>query len=321
VKLAELAHHFLEAAPAGELHKGLRYATAAAERAAGRLAYEDAAQLYERALRALELTGADGARRCDLLLALGDAYARAGSVQPARGAFRRAAGYARRLRSPERLAQAAIGFGGPRATYAIVDEEVVGLLEEALAALGSGDDGLRARLLARLAMELYFADAPERRAALAEEAVTTARSVGEPATLAYALGARDAALWGPAGVEERLAIAGEVLELAARAGDREQALEGHARRAVALIQLGDLAAARADMRSHSRLAQELRHPFGLWRGFVWQAMEALLAGRFEEALARSEEALERGRRGGAPPPPPRPPPRRWLSSHPYPPGD
>jgi predicted ATPase len=298
--LAELAHHFLEAAPAGELDKGLRYATAAAERAASRLAYEDAAQLYERALHALELTGGNGARRCDLLLALGGAYARAGSVQPARAAFRRAARCARRLRSAERLAQAALGFGGPRATYGIVDEEVVGLLEEALAALGSGDEEPRARLLARLAMELYFAGAPERLATLAEEAVKIARDAGEPATLAYALSARDAALWGPAGVDERLAIAGEVLELAAHAGDREQALEGHARRAVALIQLGDIPAARADMASHARLAEELRHPFGLWRELVWQAMRALLAGRFEEALARAEEALERGRRVRAP---------------------
>jgi tetratricopeptide (TPR) repeat protein len=221
-------------------------------------------------------------------------------VQPARGAFRRAAGYARRLRLSERLAQAALGFGGPRATYGIVDHEVVGLLEEALAALGSSDDRLRARLLARLATELYFAGAPERRATLAEEAVTTARRVGEPATLAYALGARDAALWGPAGVEERLATAGEVVELAAHAGDREQALEGHARRAVALIQLGDLAAARTDMGLHSRLAHELRHPFGLWRELVWQAMQASLAGQFEEALARAREALERGRRVRAP---------------------
>ncbi|HEY2435691.1 MAG TPA: protein kinase, partial [Solirubrobacteraceae bacterium] len=53
-RLAELAHHFLDAAPAGELDKGLHYASAAAEAAVGRLAFEDAAKLYERALRALE---------------------------------------------------------------------------------------------------------------------------------------------------------------------------------------------------------------------------------------------------------------------------
>ncbi|HWE09077.1 MAG TPA: protein kinase [Solirubrobacteraceae bacterium] len=298
--LAELAHHFLEAAPAGELDKGLRYASVAAERAAGGLAYEDAAQLYERALRALELTGTDGALRFDLLLALAEAYAHAGSVQPARGAFRRAADHARRLRSPERLARAALGFGGPRATYAIVDPEVVSLLDEAVTALGSEHEGLRARLLARLAMELYFADAPRRRTALAEEAVTVARSVGDPATLAYALGARDAALWGPARLEERLGIAGEVVALSTVAGDREQAMDGHARRAVALIRRGELPAARTDMGEHTRLAEQLRHPFGLWRAQVWQAMQALLAGRFEEGLARAADALERGRRIQAP---------------------
>jgi tetratricopeptide (TPR) repeat protein len=299
-RLAELAHHFLEAAPAGELDKGLRYAIAAAEHAAGRLAYEDASQLYERALRALELTGADGARRCDLLLALGDAYAHGGSVQAARRAFRRAADDARRLGSPARLAQAALGFGGPRATYAVVEDEVVGLLEEALAALGSGDDALRARLQARLAMELSFAGAPERRAALAEEAVETARRVGDAATLAYTLSARDATLWGLPGAPERLAVAREVVELAGRAGDRELALEGLARRAVALLERGDLAGTRADMEAHGRLAQELRQPFGLWRALVWRAMQALLAGRFEEALACAEQALERGRRVRAP---------------------
>jgi tetratricopeptide (TPR) repeat protein len=145
-------------------------------------------------------------------------------------------------------------------------------------------------------MELQFAGAPERRAALAEQAVTTARSIGDPAALAYTLGARGATLWGPAGAEERRALASEVLELAGHAGDRELALEGNARRAVALVQLGDVAAARADMELHSRLAHQLRHPYGLWRALAWQATQALLAGRFEEALALAEGALERGRR-------------------------
>ena len=67
------------------------------------------------------------------------------------------------------------------------------------------DDGLRARLLARLAMELYFAGAEERRAILVDEAVAIARRLGDPATLAYALNARYAALWGPANVEDAVA--------------------------------------------------------------------------------------------------------------------
>ena len=40
----------------------------------------------------------------------------------------------------------------------VVDETVVRLIEEALAAVGESDPALRARLLARLAMELSFSE-------------------------------------------------------------------------------------------------------------------------------------------------------------------
>jgi predicted ATPase len=299
-RLTELAHHFLAAAPAGDLDAGLRYATAAAEHAAARLAHEEAGRLYERALRAVELAGTDGVRRCDLLLALGGAHEHAGAVRAARSAFRSAAEDARQLGSPERLARAALGFAGARATYATVDDEVVVLLEEALAALGSADEAIRARLLARLAMELYFAPAPERRTTLADEALATARRLGDPATLAYALTARHAALWDPSGAEERVAIAREVVALAERAGDQELALEGHGRSVAGLLELGDVVAARASIAAHGRLAQELRHPYGLWQAHSWRAMQALLAGRFAEATELAQAALERGRRVRAP---------------------
>src|SRR6185503_12631180 len=101
---AELAHHFLAA---GDLEKGLEYSVASAERALGQLAYEDAAAHYGHALGE-----ADGERRCDLLLALGDARARAGDTADAKRAYREAADLADRLDAPHRLAVAAIGYGG-----------------------------------------------------------------------------------------------------------------------------------------------------------------------------------------------------------------
>ena len=51
--LAELAHHFLEAAPNGEVDKAIAYARQAADHAAALLAYEEAARLYEMALDAI----------------------------------------------------------------------------------------------------------------------------------------------------------------------------------------------------------------------------------------------------------------------------
>jgi eukaryotic-like serine/threonine-protein kinase len=294
--LAELAHHFLEAAPIGDVEHGLRYATAAAEQASARLAYEEAARIYERTLRALDLVGLDGAKRCDLLLDLGEAHHRAGAHARARSAFRRAADLARELGSPERLARAALGYGGPRGSFGIVDETLVGLLEEALNAVGSRDDRVRARLLARLAMELYFGGRAERRADLVDEALAIARRLDDPATIAYVLNARYAALWAPENVTERLSIADEVLELARRAGDHRLAREGRGRRIVTLLELGHVAAAHAEIEVHARAAEELRQPFGRWQAAVWQAAEALLSGRLAEGESRAREAFELGRR-------------------------
>jgi eukaryotic-like serine/threonine-protein kinase len=294
--LPELAHHFLEAAAGGDVEKGLRYATAAAEHASTRLAYEEAARMYECALSALHLAPSDGTRRCNLLLALGEAHHRAGDHAQARAAFRQAAEAARDLDSPERLARATLGYGGPRGSFGVVDQELVSLVEEALTALGERDNRLRARLLARLAMELYFSAAGRRRAELVDEAVTLARRLDEPATLAYVLNARYAAMWGPENVEERLAIADEVVELARRAGDHRLAREGRGRRIVALLELGDVAAAHAEIEVHARAAQELRQPFGRWQAAVWRTAEALLAGRFTEGESHARVAFELGRR-------------------------
>jgi tetratricopeptide (TPR) repeat protein len=295
-RLPELAHHFLAAAPAGGVDHGLQYAMAAAEDASARLAHEEAARIYERALRALDLAPADDSRRCDLLLALGEAHHKAGAHQRANAAFRQAAVLARERGWPERLARAALGYGGPRGSFGVVDHELVGLLEEGVGALGAREDGMRARLLARLAMELYVGGTPERRRRLVEEALEVARRLDDPATIAYALNARYAALWAPENVAERLAIADEVLELARRAGDERLAREGRGRRIVALLELGEIAAARADIAVHARAAETLRQPFGRWQAAVWHAAEALLAGRFSEGESRAREAFELGRR-------------------------
>nr|MDQ3936510.1 AAA family ATPase [Actinomycetota bacterium] len=103
--LDELAHHFFQAASSGDLGKAIDYSVAAAERANSMLAYEEAAGHYERALQAFGLEErADVPRRCDLLLALGEAQNRAGDARNARETLQRAFGLARKLEAPDRLA-------------------------------------------------------------------------------------------------------------------------------------------------------------------------------------------------------------------------
>ena len=93
--LPEIAHHFLCAAPRGDPAKAVDYAERAAHRALDTLAYEQAVDLFERALAALERMDADVPRRAGLLLGLGTAQSRAGRADRAGDVRGRGRGRAR----------------------------------------------------------------------------------------------------------------------------------------------------------------------------------------------------------------------------------
>src|SRR5262249_26068143 len=140
--LAELAYHFAEAAQGGDAAKAIDYAVRAGDRAGATMAHEEACRHYEAALQVLESREPrDEGRRCELLLAPGEALGRAGECERAKEAALRAAGIARQQGAAEQLARAALGFAGRLIAFAAVirDETLIGLLEEALAALGGGD--------------------------------------------------------------------------------------------------------------------------------------------------------------------------------------
>ena len=301
-RLAALAYHFCEAASGGlDANKAIDYAARAGEQATALLAYEEAVGHYERALQALELKEpADEAQRCELLLALGDALWRAGENPRARQTFEWAADIATKLKAPEELSRAALGYGAGGAVVGTVDKSLVGLLEEALGALGERDSTLRARLLARLAEELYFSDSQRRRAELSREAVEMARRVADPATLAAALRSRHLALRGPEQVESRIVVATEILGLAEDADDRALAWQGHYYRLIGLLGLGDIAAADAEIEVLQRLAEELRQPRYLWFSTLARVMRAAIDGRFEESERLAQQGLVVGQRAHEP---------------------
>src|SRR5262245_2078674 len=219
--VTELARHFAEVAAAGQAAKALTYARHAGERAMGMYAYEEAAAEYQRALRALRFAGPDEPLRCELLLRLGEAQARASNYHQAEESCLRAAEIARRLQAPEQLARAALGLGERQVEGGLVNRQLVALLQQALDGLGPEDSTPRARLLARLSLELIFSDEPDRTESLSLEAVTMARRLADPAALRTALPTRWMAVWGPDGLEERSAIGDEMLQVARATGDRE----------------------------------------------------------------------------------------------------
>jgi AAA ATPase domain len=292
--VAELARHFAEVAAAGQAVKALEYARRAAERAMGMYAYEQAAAQYQRALQALRFADPDEPVRCELLLRLGAAQARAGNDQQAKESCLQAAEISRRLGAPQQLARAALGFGERQVEGGLVNRQLVALLQEALDGLGPQDAPLRARLLARLSVEFTFSDEAKRMESFSLEALAVARRLADPAALRAALDARWMAVWGPDGLAERTALAAEILRLAGETGDREMELDGLANRAASSLESGDARAVQADVAAHARLAEELPMAVHRWAATTMWALRALLHGSFADAERLANEALSLG---------------------------
>jgi len=301
--LAELARHFFEAAPTGNADKAVQYATAAGDWAAKLLAYEEAVRFYQMALQAMDLKETpDHTLRCQLLLCLGDAQARAGDVPTAKQTFLSAASLAKGLNLPDALARAALGYGGRFVWDAgRGDRHLVPLLQDALNALGETDSVLRVKVMARLAGGPLRDDpVRERRASLSQQAVTMARRLQDPATLAYALDGKYAAVWWPENLEERLAIATDLIQVAGQAGDKERAHQGYHYRCLGRLEVGDMPGVYADLDAQAQLAEELRQPAQAWYVEAVRATLATFEGRFSEAEERIPSAFRLGQRAQGP---------------------
>lgn len=296
--LAELAHHFAEAAPGGEAAKALEYARRAADHAMALTGYEQAAELLELALGASDLLGADHERRAELMVALGDARLRGGDPR-ARETLLDAGQAAREAGRADLLARAALCMRPYALLAAHLDEVHVGLLEEALERLDSKDSPLRARLLARLAVCLYYLpQAAGRRASLVEEAVQMARRIGDSATVAHVLSNAQLATWGPDTTERDLSWTEEMIRLARELGDTELALSARNRQVDFLLELDDLAGADIGIEALERMVVENREP----RARAWvplqRARRAMMEGRFADAERLSSEAAAAAARLG-----------------------
>jgi len=200
--LAELAYHYFECAWAGNAAKAVEYCRRAAEQAMARLAYEGAADLYDKALHALEelddeLPDRDDQQaellvaRCEALLAAGDVVSATGAVSQLQGATHDSArlaawgtcfdGQLSMLIHPERLDEIEAAVSGAANKLAELDD----------AAGEANAHTVRAACLARLGRIADCEIALDR-------ALTAARRAHEHRRVnAVLAGAPLAALWGP----------------------------------------------------------------------------------------------------------------------------
>jgi imidazolonepropionase-like amidohydrolase len=252
--------------------------------------------LLARAVSAATGAGFSVDDRRRLLQAKARAHLQAYQIGAAMDAVRAAAAIARASADRTALTEVALVLEG----FADVAQqaEVLALCEEAMDLLPDDAVLLRARLLADMAVQAQLVEASVPARELSERALAVAEGLGEPGVLTTALHARQLARSGPDGVQERLALGDRLLEIGAGIADYDEALWGRLWRFDALLQLGRVDEAEAEVGPMAALAERTRRPLARWHIVRSTAAIAFGRGRFTEAAELAEQARGQARRAG-----------------------
>jgi class 3 adenylate cyclase len=267
--LPEIAHHLLEAGPAGSLRAAGEAAVAAARDARYRLAaFEDAAALSRRALAVLGEQEPD--LRCDLLTILGDVLLAAGD-DSGRSAMEEAIAVARALGDPFRI-ERALTYA-IRAGLATEAPMYVEAAREAIALLPDDAADLRTRLRAVVAFSRLL-DPAELPDVLAEALASDEREAIGYATLALA----DAQLFANDPVTAKATL-DRTISMMTGHFDEASMVYDERYFEIALLH-GDRGAAEAVAQRVREGSERLRLP--TWDDTTMRAVLAFLDGRLED---------------------------------------
>ncbi len=294
--VAEVAHHYLAAGDLADLRKTFDHAVAAGRRAREMLAFEEAADFFERASLLIEETQASAEEKGDVLVALGDALLRSGKIPEGKQVLDRAIEHARTTGAGSVLVSAVLAVGYLPIEGGVVDRELIQLSREAIELLGSDDDVIRARLMARMAGEYMFAREEREireREELVRESISLARRGGSKRDVAHLL-RFGIGLLSPDTSEECFHIANEILDLGEELDDPEFLYSGHLRRLTYFLEFGQASELFQGIDAMSSAARKVRHPVAMWGSAAVRAMHATMRGDFEAAEREAAEALDVG---------------------------
>jgi DNA-binding SARP family transcriptional activator len=300
-QLPALARHFVNAAAGGDVDDGVKYATQAGDYALAQLANSEAVVYYEQALKLLDRSPAAAPGRLEVLIRLGEAQKRSGDPRH-RPTLLEACRLAPERGDTETFARAVLALQriGTMSLIGLVDDEMVAVLQSALAAVGPADSSTAARLRAQLAIELLFAGDRARCDALSGEAVAIARRLGDPATLAAVLIPRFTVIWDASTLTERRAIASELIAAAKEARNPYLEFWGCRQAAAAAWEAADPAAVTRHWAAAEELADELNQPMLRWFQAIYSAARAVGAGRLADAERLTFTAREIASAAGFP---------------------
>jgi DNA-binding CsgD family transcriptional regulator/tetratricopeptide (TPR) repeat protein len=288
----EIAHHRLEALPAGDPAVAVGAARQAAVEAMAHLAWEEADGLLARAIAGAP---APPEVRCELLIARAEAQVRAYDIEGSRSSLLAAAEIGRARGDGLAIARAVLTMEG--VSDFTWDETWQSMRQEALAAIPPGDSGLRARLLAMLVVADMW-HSPGDAKSRAAESLSMAERVGDRRAVVEALRASQIANSGPDGARLRKSLGDRLLTIGASGGDDDARLWGHLWRFDALAQLGDVDSAEAECDQVDAVAVRLRSPLARWHALRCRGTIAAARGRFTDALTIGRQAEAVARQSG-----------------------
>ena len=281
---AELAGHFGAAAAVAGAERGVRYGRLAAEQAMGTGAYEEAVSHFEAVLRLLPPNDVE---TTEVLVALGQVQMRMGQAFKAQHTHERAFDAARRNGWAELAARAALGYEEAVHQPGAPGEPAVRMVSEAIGLIGDQQVPLRIHLQASLSRSLYLSGDLEAAVLACDRALAMARAVGDLEGLAAVL---QAVTIVTSDTRRLLEASTELHDVATQLGDSWSAVYATGNMIRALIELGRLGEATEVLEQHRALANRGRYLMFQFMSLVYDALLALVAGRFDEAELAAEQA-------------------------------
>ncbi|MGI8723054.1 MAG: LuxR C-terminal-related transcriptional regulator, partial [Geodermatophilaceae bacterium] len=258
-----------------------------------RLAYEEGVRLYRAGL-AFDPTSLSNVDHCRAQIGLGRAAYFAGDLNSCADAAEAAASAARTAGHQELQAEAALVLeAAPDPRINAVAKQ---LCEDALAALSdNGDAALRARLYAQRSHLAFYDGEQDRTESLSATSLDLAHIADDDRALVEALHARKEACPGPAGRDERIRLASEMLALAQRTSSSRTAMWGQLWRIEILTERGLFAAAAEHLPNLALAVERVGGPVSSWHLDRVTAGIAQAQGRYAEAAAIGRRGFERMR--------------------------
>ena len=297
-RLSELALHWRLAGAPMDNTKAADYARRAGQRALESLAPAEAAKLFR---DAVELMGdVDSTARCEALIGLGEAQRQTGDAGY-RETLLKAARIASTLADAELAARAALANNrGISSVIGEVDQGRLAAIERAIELDDPPRLARRALLLALQAQELLWDADFAHRWALADEAVTLARDVGDARAFAEVLRLADYAYWSPEKLELRVELCDELSDCASAVNDPALLFWAHTVELFVYVERGELARAQAALERMQRIAEDLGQPTLKWLATYETAAFQLLRGDLAAGERLAERAFAIGQEAGQP---------------------